>query len=150
MRLGGGDMRRTLNILQARCHSTVTQRRTAALLLLPSLPCSTSVCCQPRHGMCHACSPCVALCHTLRAPLPSPQSCHMANDEVGESAVYLTTGNPLPCDISDIMEWLLNKPLVEAVQSETQPHARACADTRMHRCLLAAAHVATPCTRVNV
>lgn len=46
------------------------------------------------------------------------QSCHMANDLVDESAVYLTTGNPLPADIESVVNWLLNEPFVTAFHSE--------------------------------
>jgi hypothetical protein len=41
----------------------------------------------------------------------------MANDVVDESAVYLTTGNPLPSDIETVINWLLNEPYVTAFQS---------------------------------
>lgn len=42
----------------------------------------------------------------------------MASDVVDETAVYLTTGNPLPSDIESVMDWLLNDPFVAAFQSE--------------------------------
>ena len=48
------------------------------------------------------------------------QSCHMAFDEVGEDAVYLCTGNPMPRDIEEIVRLLFNAPLAEAFSSECQ------------------------------
>lgn len=42
----------------------------------------------------------------------------MASDVVDETAVYLTTGNPLPSDIESVVDWLLNDPFVTAFQSE--------------------------------
>lgn len=42
----------------------------------------------------------------------------MASDVVDESAVYLTTGNPLPADIESVINWLLNEPFVTAFHSE--------------------------------
>ena len=44
----------------------------------------------------------------MRRTLNILQSCHMAFPNVDESAVYLTTGNPLPSDIEAAVGWLLN------------------------------------------
>lgn len=56
------------------------------------------------------------------------QSCHMANDVVDETAVYLTTGNPLPADIEKVVNWLLNEPFVTAFQSKpiTRRYSTSC------------------------
>ncbi len=50
--------------------------------------------------------------------LDRTQSAHMAFDTVDESAVYLTTGNPMPADVEAAATWLLNEPLHVAFQSE--------------------------------
>ena len=43
----------------------------------------------------------------------------MAYDEVNESAVYLCTGQPLPSDIAQIVEWMLNEDFSTAYKSES-------------------------------
>ncbi|KAK4370460.1 hypothetical protein RND71_009935 [Anisodus tanguticus] len=40
----------------------------------------------------------------------TPASTHMASQQITEEAVYLCTGNPLPKDIEQISNWLLNEP----------------------------------------
>ncbi len=40
----------------------------------------------------------------------------MAFDEVGQDAVYLCTGDPMPRDIEEIVRLLFNAPLVEAFE----------------------------------
>ena len=42
----------------------------------------------------------------------------MAHDEVNEQNVYICTGQPLPTDIANIVEWMLNEDFVTAYQSE--------------------------------
>ena len=42
----------------------------------------------------------------------------MAFDEVNEHNVYLCTGQPLPIDISKIVEWMLNEDFSTAYQSK--------------------------------
>lgn len=44
----------------------------------------------------------------MRRSLNILQSCHMAFDQVNEEAVYMTTGNPMPRDIEQLVNWLLN------------------------------------------
>eukprot|EP01134_Creolimax_fragrantissima_P002002 CFRG2002T1 len=44
----------------------------------------------------------------MRKVLNVLQAASMAHDVVDEAAVYLTTGQPLPTDIANIMNWLLN------------------------------------------
>ena len=41
------------------------------------------------------------------------QSTWMASREVSEASVYACTGNPRPCDIERIADWLFNSPFVE-------------------------------------
>lgn len=48
----------------------------------------------------------------------SVQSTAMAYDEVTENAVYLCTGQPLPSDIAQIVEWMLNEDFSTAYKSE--------------------------------
>lgn len=45
------------------------------------------------------------------------QCASMGHVIVDEPAVYNTTGNPLPSDIEQIMEWVLNLPFGEANDS---------------------------------
>ena len=54
----------------------------------------------------------------MRRSLNILQSCSMAFDEVGEEAVYLCTGNPMPKDVEEIVKLLFNSPITEAFQSE--------------------------------
>lgn len=54
----------------------------------------------------------------MRRSLNILQSCFMAFDEVGEEAVYLCTGNPMPKDVEEIVTVLFNSPITEAYQSE--------------------------------
>ena len=44
----------------------------------------------------------------MRRALNILQSTSMAHDEVNEETVYLCTGQPLPTDIAQIVEWMLN------------------------------------------
>ena len=44
----------------------------------------------------------------MRRALNILQSTSMAHDEVNEQTVYLCTGQPLPSDIAQIVEWMLN------------------------------------------
>lgn len=46
------------------------------------------------------------------------QSCHMAFDKVSEDAVYACTGNPMPRDIEQVVNWLFNEPLADTYKSE--------------------------------
>jgi replication factor C subunit 3/5 len=55
----------------------------------------------------------------MRRSLNILQSCHMAFDEVGEDAVYLCTGNPMPKDVEEIVKLLFNAPITEAFESES-------------------------------
>lgn len=41
----------------------------------------------------------------------------MAFDEVNEHNVYLCTGQPLPTDIAEIVEWMLNQDFSTAYES---------------------------------
>lgn len=41
----------------------------------------------------------------------------MASDDVSEEAVYTCTGNPLPRDIQQIVEWIMNQSFAEAFAS---------------------------------
>ena len=43
----------------------------------------------------------------------------MAYEEVNQSAVYLCTGQPLPSDIAQIVEWMLNEDFSTAYKSES-------------------------------
>lgn len=66
------------------------------------------------------------------APLPplharSPQSTYMSAGSVGEDSVYTTAGKPLPRDIQNCAEWLLNEPLSTTYASE-----RGCLCVRPH------------------
>ena len=45
------------------------------------------------------------------------QSTHMASGAVSEATVYACTGNPLPQDIEQIVQWLFNFPFAEAFDS---------------------------------
>lgn len=45
------------------------------------------------------------------------QSTAMAFDEVNEHNVYLCTGQPLPTDIAQIVEWMLNQDFSTAYES---------------------------------
>jgi hypothetical protein len=42
----------------------------------------------------------------------------MSAGVIGEESVYATAGKPLPQDIQDCAQWLLNEPLSVAYQSE--------------------------------
>lgn len=41
----------------------------------------------------------------------------MVSEQITEEAVYLCTGNPLPKDIEQISNWLLNKSFAESYKS---------------------------------
>ena len=44
----------------------------------------------------------------------------MAHDEVNEHNVYTCTGQPLPSDIANMVEWMLNDDFSAAYRSESQ------------------------------
>lgn len=52
----------------------------------------------------------------MRRVLNLLQSTSMAYDCVDESNVYLTSGAPLPSDVKDVLEWLLNEGFKEAYE----------------------------------
>ena len=54
----------------------------------------------------------------MRRALNILQSTSMAHDEVSEKTVYLCTGQPLPSDIAQIVEWMLNLDFSTAYNSE--------------------------------
>ena len=54
----------------------------------------------------------------MRRALNVLQSTSMSHDEVTEETVYLVTGQPLPNDISKIVEWMLNEDFTTAYQSK--------------------------------
>lgn len=54
----------------------------------------------------------------MRRSLNILQSTSMAHDEVTEETVYLCTGQPLPSDIAQIVEWMLNVDFSTAYTSE--------------------------------
>ena len=43
----------------------------------------------------------------------------MAHEEISEDAVYSCTGNPLPKDIGQIVEWMLNENFTVAYNSRS-------------------------------
>ena len=45
----------------------------------------------------------------------------MASDEVSEEAVYTCTGNPMPRDVQQIVEWIMNQSFAEAFASAPSP-----------------------------
>ncbi len=45
------------------------------------------------------------------------QATSMASDEISEEAVYTCTGNPLPRDVQQIVEWIMNQNFAEAFAS---------------------------------
>ena len=53
----------------------------------------------------------------MRRALNILQSTSMAHDEVNEQTVYLCTGQPLPSDIAQIVEWMLNQGFSTAYNS---------------------------------
>ena len=53
----------------------------------------------------------------MRRALNILQSTSMAHDEVNEQTVYLCTGQPLPNDITQIVEWMLNQGFSTAYNS---------------------------------
>ena len=53
----------------------------------------------------------------MRRALNILQSTSMAHDEVNEQTVYLCTGQPLPSDIAQIVEWMLNQDFSTAYNS---------------------------------
>lgn len=55
------------------------------------------------------------------------QSCHMAFDNVSEEAVYACTGNPMPRDIEQVVNWLFNEPLTDTFNSEHRTRSIASA-----------------------
>ncbi len=46
------------------------------------------------------------------------QSTYMASGEIDEAAVYQCTGNPLPQDVEQIVNWLMNESFVDCYHSE--------------------------------
>ncbi|KAL4444574.1 hypothetical protein ABPG77_002391 [Micractinium sp. CCAP 211/92] len=52
----------------------------------------------------------------MRRTLNLLQSTHMSAGEITEETAYATAGKPLPSDIENCAEWLLNSPLAEAFQ----------------------------------
>ncbi|PSC68038.1 Replication factor C subunit 5 [Micractinium conductrix] len=50
----------------------------------------------------------------MRRTLNLLQSTHMSAGELSEESAYATAGKPLPADIDQAMQWLLNEPLSEA------------------------------------
>jgi len=52
----------------------------------------------------------------MRKVLNVLQATSMAYDEVNEDNVYLCTGNPLPRDVKQILEWMLNEDMTPALQ----------------------------------
>ena len=54
----------------------------------------------------------------MRRSLNILQSTSMAHDEVTEETVYLCTGQPLPSDIAQIVEWMLNVDFSTAYSSK--------------------------------
>lgn len=53
----------------------------------------------------------------MRRTLNIFQATSMASDEITEAAVYSCTGNPLPQDIQQIVEWIMNQSFTEAFAS---------------------------------
>ncbi|CAK9301274.1 unnamed protein product [Gordionus sp. m RMFG-2023] len=53
----------------------------------------------------------------MRKALNVMQSTSMAYDIIDQNNVYTTTGQPLPQDIKDILEWMLNLPLKSAYEN---------------------------------
>ena len=43
----------------------------------------------------------------------------LASDEVNEQTVYICTGQPLPSDISNMIQWMLNDDFAAAYKSES-------------------------------
>ena len=54
----------------------------------------------------------------MRRALNILQSTSMAHDEVNEGTVYLCTGQPLPSDIAQIVDWMLNQDFSTAYSSK--------------------------------
>jgi replication factor C subunit 3/5 len=52
------------------------------------------------------------------------QACHLAYPETNEHNVYLCTGQPMPRDVTNTMNWLLNDPFEEAYASASAAPAR--------------------------
>ena len=52
----------------------------------------------------------------MRRVLNLLQSTSMAYETVDEKHVYLTSGAPLPCDVKDVVQWLLNEGFKEAYE----------------------------------
>ena len=104
--LGAGDMRRTLNILQARCACMLSPAAWQSTAELSAFPCSCMAWTQ-------ALLNCIAyprwmfnwgkLCMWLRM-----QATAMSAGEISEAAVYACTGNPLPADIAAAVQQLFN------------------------------------------
>ena len=55
----------------------------------------------------------------MRRVLNLLQSTAMSSDVVDENTVYLTSGAPLPSDIDQILEWLMNTTFADACQKIT-------------------------------
>lgn len=49
------------------------------------------------------------------------QSTYMASGEIDEAAVYQCTGNPLPQDLEQIVNWLMNEDFATCYNSEDNP-----------------------------
>ena len=105
--LGGGDMRRTLNIFQASSFSAVLSHASEA--------CDTSS--RPTTALpagLAQLSDCRGILNMLLALM---QATAMSAAEVSQETVYQCTGNPLPKDIEDCYRWLMNETIAEAFTS---------------------------------
>ena len=53
--------------------------------------------------------------------LSALQSTYMASGTIDEAAVYQCTGNPLPQDVEQIINWLMNEDFVDCYNCKLLP-----------------------------
>jgi len=91
MRLSGGDMRRVLNLLQ----STAMSHNNNAHAILPT---DDEMMTTTDDGM-------------------SSQDLSSSKEPITENDVYLTSGSPLPKDVAQILDWLMNQSFTMAYEN---------------------------------
>lgn len=111
--LGGGDMRRTLNLLQSTHMSAGELSEESGECTRPAGVPTVCDVRRPEWRQVPAGPPHVLLepCSSQPRRAPQPPS---ASTPLGPHAAYATAGKPLPADIDQAMQWLLNEPLSEA------------------------------------
>lgn len=96
MSLAGGDMRKTLNILQVGMHMSLNRVSQVLFIKLNFMICKLS------------------LSISVYWTLLNVQSSAMAYDVVNEDNVYTCVGHPLRKDIENIVNWMLNESFTTA------------------------------------